>query len=75
MWFTTKVKTKDNFIYDLGELEYPPKHDHKGGMCNECQVINAWTEGCVTWFCTGCSLDKPTSQFNEEPQIPFICKV
>ena len=42
-WYTTLVQTKDMTIYDLGELEYPPKHDHKGGLCPKCQVVNAWT--------------------------------
>jgi len=42
--FTTKVKTKDGSVYDLGELEYPPQHSHKGGLCPSCEVVNAWTE-------------------------------
>jgi hypothetical protein len=41
--FTTKVKTKDGTVYDLGKLEYPPQHNHKGGLCPICEVVNAWT--------------------------------
>jgi len=44
IYYTTKCKTKDGEVFDLGEIEYPPKHDHKGGLCPSCDVINAWTE-------------------------------
>ena len=43
--YTTKVKTQDGRIYDLGEREYPPTHHHPGeAPCQECFVVNAWTE-------------------------------
>jgi hypothetical protein len=43
--FTTKVKTRDGKIFDLGEFKFPPKHDHKGGgSCEGCLVANAYTE-------------------------------
>lgn len=45
IYYTTKVKTNDGKVFDLGELEYPPKHQHKGGSsCDSCLVSNAWTE-------------------------------
>jgi len=45
MWFTTKCKTKAGKVYDLGLFKFPPKHDHaRNGSCDECLVINAWTE-------------------------------
>ncbi len=28
--YTTKVKTQDGNIYDLGERQYPPTHYHPG---------------------------------------------
>lgn len=43
--YTTKVKTEDGKVYDLGLREYPPVHHHPGeAPCVECFVINAWTE-------------------------------
>jgi len=43
--YTTLIKTKDGKVYDLGKLEYRPIHKHQGNtMCDECHVINAWTE-------------------------------
>ena len=43
--YTTKLKTQDGKIYDLGKREYPPRHYHPGMLpCPECFVINAWTE-------------------------------
>lgn len=43
IYFTTIVKTADGKKYDLGEHQYPPRHDHNGNrLCNQCQVINAY---------------------------------
>jgi hypothetical protein len=43
--YTTKCKTKDGTIYDIGSRIYPPKHVHDGHTtCVECLVVNAWTE-------------------------------
>jgi len=43
--YTTKVRTEDGKVYDLGEREYPPVHHHPGeALCTECFVLNAWTE-------------------------------
>jgi len=43
--YTTKLKTQDGKIYDLGEKQYPPRHYHPGlAPCPECFVVNAWTE-------------------------------
>jgi hypothetical protein len=41
--WTTKVKTKDGQIYDLGKLQTAPFHE-RSCQCDECNVINAWTE-------------------------------
>ena len=41
--YTTKCRTADGVVYDLGEHEHPPKHDHLLG-CPSCLVVNAWTE-------------------------------
>lgn len=41
--YTTKCQTGDGTIYDLGEGEHPPKHEHPVA-CPGCLVVNAWTE-------------------------------
>jgi hypothetical protein len=47
MMHTTKVKTEDGKVYDLGEKQYPPTHHHPGDRpCAECFIVNAWTEPC-----------------------------
>ncbi len=43
--YTTKCKTQDGTVYDLGEREHPPKHEHLVA-CPSCLVVNAWTEPC-----------------------------
>ena len=44
--YTTKVKTADGKVYDLGERQYPPNHQHdkQGTPCPGCLCVNAWTE-------------------------------
>lgn len=43
--YSTFIKTKDGKVYDLGKLEYTPRHNHSGNtLCDQCQVINAWTD-------------------------------
>ena len=45
MEYTTKFKTQDGKVYDLGEGEHGPAHDHPGdATCPACAVVNAWTE-------------------------------
>lgn len=42
--YTTKCRTRDGQVYDLGKGEHPPKHDHGGLSCDGCLVTDAWTE-------------------------------
>lgn len=43
--YTTKIKTQDGQVYDLGKREYRPVHNHKDGkVCPKCNVISAWTQ-------------------------------
>lgn len=43
--WTTKVKTQDGKIWDLGERDFPPTHQHPGDRsCQECFIINAYPE-------------------------------
>ncbi|MDP2623811.1 MAG: hypothetical protein Q8Q29_08445 [Actinomycetota bacterium] len=43
--YTTKLRTADGMVYDLGIRQHAPKHEHKGGgVCDKCNVVNAWTE-------------------------------
>ena len=42
--YTTYVKAGDGEVYDLGKGEHVPFHNHaRGGSCNGCLTINAWT--------------------------------
>ena len=43
--YTTKVKTKDGKVYNIGERQYVPYHNHpREATCPGCQVVNAWME-------------------------------
>lgn len=45
--WTTKIKTQDGKVWDLGKLNFPPTHQHGKdgcGICRECLIINAYPE-------------------------------
>lgn len=45
--YTTKVKTANGKVYDLGKFEHPPGYcsAHSDAFtCPNCLVVNAWTE-------------------------------
>ena len=42
--YATYHKTADGKIYDIGQGEYRPSHNHSNGAtCDQCRVINAWS--------------------------------
>lgn len=47
--WTTKVRTQDGHIYDIGEGEHPPKHPDHDVTCPGCLVVDAWTEPECGW--------------------------
>lgn len=42
--YTTKVKTQNGNVYDLGKGEYPPRDKDPGHPNPANLVIDAWTE-------------------------------
>lgn len=42
--YTTKVRTQDGVIHDLGAGDHPPRHNECITACPSCLVVNAWTE-------------------------------
>ena len=44
-YYTTLVKTAEGTVYNIGERERVPQHNHpREATCPGCMVVNAWME-------------------------------